>query len=140
MTPLDLTQKPPRSPRTELLGLCMLPRMIDIARAMLPGGKTGDYQIGRGMSAFVFAKLGISVSEFVHIVETACSDEDVANRLLQTQQHADYSNLSARLARVTVANVPPEMRSDFERYYGSGLPSDMKFFDVLDADDIKTFS
>jgi hypothetical protein len=118
----------------------MLPRMIDIARAMLPGGKTGDYQIGRGMSAFVFAKLGISAPEFIHIVETASSDEDVGNRLFQTEQHSDYRSFSARLAQVTVASVPPEMRPDFERYYGSALPLDMKFFDVLDEDDIKTFS
>jgi len=36
MTPLDWTKVPPRSPREELRSLCMLPRMIDIARAMLP--------------------------------------------------------------------------------------------------------
>jgi hypothetical protein len=46
MTALDLTKAPPRSPREELRGLCMLPRMIDIARAKLPGGDVGEYQIG----------------------------------------------------------------------------------------------
>ena len=54
MTPLDLMKAAPRSPREELHELCMLPRMIDIARAMLPDGSVGDYQIGRGMSGAVF--------------------------------------------------------------------------------------
>jgi hypothetical protein len=48
MTPLNLTKQPPRSPRGELGRLCMLPRMIDIARAKLPGGDIGQYQMGRG--------------------------------------------------------------------------------------------
>jgi len=73
MTPLDLTKTPPRSPRNKLGGLCMLPRMIDIARAKLPGGRSGDYRIGRGMSALVLANLGISASEFVELVGKAAT-------------------------------------------------------------------
>ena len=133
MTPLDLTENPPRSPQVELRGLCMLPRMIDIARAKLPGGQVGEYQIGRGMSGFIFAKLGVSVPDFVKLVKESEAEEDIANALLK----GDYSALSARLRRVTVAQIPEEMRADFEGYYGTSLPRDMKFFDVLDADDAK---
>jgi hypothetical protein len=111
----------------------MLPRMIDIARAKLPGGQVGEYQIGRGMSGFIFAKLGVSVPDFVKLVKESETDEDIANALLKS----DYSALSARLRRVTVAEIPAEMRADFEGYYGTSLPRDMKFFDVLDADDAK---
>ena len=81
MTPLDLTQAPPRSPRVELRGLCMLPRMIDIARATLPGGSLGEYQIGRGMSGAVFNAFGLSGAEFVEMVRGASSEDDVAQRL-----------------------------------------------------------
>ena len=112
----------------------MLPRMIDIARAKLPGGQVGEYQIGRGMSGFIFAKLGVSVPDFVKLVSESKADEDIANALLKKD---DYSALSARLRRVTVAEIPAEMRADFEGYYGTSLPRDMKFFDVLDADDAK---
>lgn len=134
MTPLNLTENPPRSPQVELRGLCMFPRMIDIARAKLPGGQVGEYQIGRGMSGFIFAKLGVSAPDFVKLVKESETDEEVANALLKK---GDYSVLSARLRRVTVAEIPEEMRADFEGYYGTTLPRDMKFFDVLDADDAK---
>src|SRR6478609_6710407 len=80
MTPLDLTKAPPRSPREELGGLCMLPRMIDVARAKLPGGNIGTYQIGRGLSGLILAHLGIGVDEFVECVEAAATDEEVVAR------------------------------------------------------------
>jgi len=112
----------------------MLPRMIDIARAKLPGGQVGEYQIGRGMSGFIFAKLGVSVPDFVKLVGESDADEDIANALLKKD---DYSGFSARLRRVTVAEIPAEMRADFEGYYGTGVSRDMKFFDLLDADDAK---
>ena len=81
MTPLDLTKAPPRSPGEELRGLCMLPRMIDIARAKLPGGDIGEDQIGRGLSRLVLTSFGISVAQFVETVRDAKTDDDVAERL-----------------------------------------------------------
>jgi hypothetical protein len=81
MAPLDLTKSPPRSPQAELRGLCMLPRMIDIARAMLPAGSVGEYQIGRGISGAVFSAVDVSAAEFIRIVGEASIDEDVAQRL-----------------------------------------------------------
>src|SRR4029077_12564767 len=122
MTPLDLTQKPPRSPRETLRGLCMLPRMIDIARAKLPGGDAGEYQIGRGMSGLVLAAFGISASEFVDMVRDSRADEDVAERLWPAAT-VSPETLSARLQRVTVANVPADLRPEFQRLYGADLPA-----------------
>jgi hypothetical protein len=51
----------------------MLPRMIDIARAMLPGGQVGDYQIGRekSLSAIVLSVFGMSAPQFVQAVSDA---------------------------------------------------------------------
>src|SRR5215469_15985459 len=103
MTPLNLTEHPPRSPQVELRGLCMLPRMIDIARAKLPGGQVGEYQIGRGMSGFIFARLGVSAPDFVKLVGELGADEDIANALLKKD---NYSAFSSRLRRVTVAEIP----------------------------------
>jgi len=42
MNTLDLTQRPPRSPRVRLGGYVILPRMLDKGRAELVG-KNGDY-------------------------------------------------------------------------------------------------
>ncbi len=40
--PIDLTQRPPRSPRVRLGGYAILPRMLDKGRATL-AGTNGDY-------------------------------------------------------------------------------------------------
>ena len=41
-TQIDLTQRPPRSPRVRLGGYALLPRMLDKGRATL-AGKNGEY-------------------------------------------------------------------------------------------------
>jgi hypothetical protein len=117
----------------------MLPRMIDIARAKLPGGDIGQYQIGRGMSGLVLAHLGADVSEFVACVRDAAGDEEVANRFCSSRTSAEHRALNLRLRRVTVADVPAELRSDFERLYGAELPPNRRVFDVLEQDDAKAF-
>src|SRR4051794_23970853 len=115
MEPLDLTKAPPRSPREELGGLCMLPRMIDVARAKLPGGNAGAYQIGRGISGLVLAHLGIEVNDFVECVQAANTDEEVAARFCGKRTRAEDRMLNLRLKGATVANVPPDLRPGFEK-------------------------
>jgi len=141
MTPLDLTEAPPRSPREELRGLCALPRMIDIARAMLPGGNKGEYQIGREktLSAVIFAAFGISAAQFVDIVRDAETDDDVADKIWPVARIPPAA-LGARLQRIKVADVPTELQPDFQQIYGAHLPADRLFFDVLEADDARTFT
>ena len=139
MRPLDLTKAPPRSPRVEPRGLCMLPRMIDIARAMLLGGNAGEYQIGRGMSGAVLGAFAISAAEFIDLVRNAASDDNVAQRLW-SRREVQVAALSRRLRSITVADVPDELRADFQRFYGSDHPSDRCVFDVLEADDAQTFT
>jgi hypothetical protein len=140
MIPLNLTKAPPRSPREELRGLCMLPRMIDIARAMLPGGDTGEYLIGREktLSAVILGAFSTSVPEFVKLVGRATTDDDVAENLW-TAATIPPEELSVRLRRVTVSDVPAELCPDFQRFYGAEHPPDRLVFDVLDADDGQAF-
>ena len=139
MSPLDLTQAPPRSPREELGGLCMLPRMIDIARAKLPGGDIGQYQIGRGMSAVVLAHLGLNGEEFVACVRDASGDAEIAAQLLGRRTAAEHRLVGLKLRRVTVADVPADLRESFERFYGADLPPGKRVFDILEEDDARTF-
>jgi hypothetical protein len=138
MAPLDLAKSPPRSPRVELRGLCMLPRMIDIARATLPGGSVGEYQIGRGMSGTVFNAFGVSAPEFVEMVRGASSDDDVAQRLW-SHGGVPVAALSRRLRGLRVADVPDDLRADFQRFYGCQHPPDRCLFDILEADDARMF-
>ena len=139
MTPLDLTKAPPRSPKEELGGLCMLARMIDVARAKLPGGDIGQYQIGRGMSGLVLRHLGMEVDEFVECVRKANHEADVVAQLIGRRTDREHRALSLRLRRVTAADVPPDLRESFERFYGADLPANRRVFDILEEDDARAF-
>lgn len=77
MEPLDLTQAPPRPPRTELAGIIFLPRSIDKVRATLPGGKLGDYAIA-GFTETMLKMFRIELADFTEAVRAAASDDDVA--------------------------------------------------------------
>lgn len=116
----------------------MLPRMIDVARAKLPGGNVGQYQIGRGMSGLVLAAFGSTAEQFVEIVRDAGADADVAAALGRRVAVARRA-VGARLSRVTVADVPADLKPSFQQFYGADLPSDRLVFDVLEADDRKMF-
>ena len=139
MTPLDLTKNPPRSPREELAGLIMLPRMIDIARAKLPGGAVGEYQIGRGMSGVVLKHFRLTADEFVGIVAQAEDDNEVLAALPGGPGRADHSRLSSVLKGLTVADVPADLKAEFERFYGKNLPAGRLVLDVLEQDDVRSF-
>ena len=139
MTPLDLTRIPPRSPRTQLDGLVMLPRMIDIARAKLPDGSVGEYQIGRGMSGVVLKHFRLTADEFVEIVAQAEDDGDVLAKLPGGRGQTDHSKLSSYLERLTVADVPADLRPEFHAFYGKNLPAGRLVLDVLEEDDARSF-
>lgn len=139
MTPIDLSKQPPRSPREELGGLCMLPRMIDIARAKLPGGDIGQYQVGRGMSGLVLRHLGMEVGEFVELVRNAKDDEEIGAQLTGRKTEKENRMVSLRLRRVTVKDVPDDLRASFTRFYGADLPPEKRVMDILEEDDARAF-
>jgi hypothetical protein len=139
MGPIDLTKAPPRSPKEEVGGLCMLPRMIDVARAKLPGGNIGEYQIGRGLSGLVLAHFGMDVAAFVETVRAAKDEAAVAAAISARRQEKENRLLNLRLRRATVKDVPDDLREGFERFYGADLPADKRVFDVLEEDDLKAF-
>jgi Domain of unknown function (DUF5069) len=56
---IDLTQRPPRSPRGRLGGYVLLPRILDKGRAAL-AGKLGEYHYaGKGMDRHFFNFVGL---------------------------------------------------------------------------------
>jgi hypothetical protein len=115
--------------------------MIDIARAMLSGGRVNDYEIGREttLSAVVLGAFGMSVPQFVQLVHDARTDDDVAERLWPAATVSPEA-LSVRLRRVTVSDVPSGLRPEFQRRYGKEHPADRLVFDVLDEDDARAFA
>lgn len=74
---IDLTQRPPRSPRLRLGGYVLLPRILDKARASL-AGKLGEYRYnGRGMDRHFFSFIGIDHESFTTEVAKGGGDGDL---------------------------------------------------------------
>ena len=73
MNTLDLTTRPPRSPRVRLGGYAMLARVIDKARALL-AGKIGDYKYNNPMDQHFFAFTGISADALLEQAKTGVGD------------------------------------------------------------------
>jgi hypothetical protein len=110
--------------------------MIDIARAMLPGGNVGQYHIGCGVSAPVLANFALTASQFVDVVREAGTDAEVA-RQLSPRAKRPPRLLDGRLRALTVADVPEAQRAEFYHFYGADLRPDCLVFDILEADDAR---
>jgi len=77
-------------------------------------------------------------TQIVELVRAAGTDDDIAERLWPAAT-IPPEELNVRLRRVTVSDIPAQLRPDFERFYGAEHPLDRLVFDVLDADDVRVF-
>ena len=73
MNTLDLTTRPPRSPRVRLGGYAMLARVLDKARALLVG-KVGDYKYNNPMDQHFLAFTGISAEALLEQAKKGAGD------------------------------------------------------------------
>jgi len=139
MEPLDLREHPPRAPHAVLEGVVMLPRTIDKARALLPGGNPGVYFISPGISAFMLAMLAISEDDFVAVVATARDEAEVAAQVCASASPGRRARWTAVIEALTVAEIGPELRPVFDALYGPRRPYEL-VLDVLASDDDATFA
>jgi hypothetical protein len=142
MEPLDLTAAPPRSPRVQLDGLCMLARSIDKVRAQLPGGNPGEYVTERGLTKLLLEMLGVTHDKFRDAVASAHSDSDVVRWLSEHSDATRYREISDRLTRWTLADNPPERWDFIDSLYPNrpvGPREKVNVFDMLENDDREMF-
>ncbi len=137
MQPLDLTKRPPRSPRESLDGLVVIPRTIDKLRATLPGGNIGDYKI-EGLSGMLLERIGVTEDDMRKAVAEAKTDEDVAVWLRSHAQAAKYAEANEYLSKRKIDDTkdPAALR---KRYHVEERPEIVTLFDMLDADDREAF-
>ena len=141
MNALDLTQRPPRSPRELLpgLNLLMAARTVDKIRATLPGGNIGDYQI-TGFSSSLLNALGVAEAVLRKAIADAQSDAEVATWIREHTDPERYAEINAKLEGRTVG----ERLNDpgFLRRYPSAqnLPPETSRIDHLIADDAESFA
>lgn len=140
MEPLDLSKRPPRSPRAKLDGLVMLPRTIDKMRALLPGGDIGPYKID-GLSVRLLNIIGVKPEDLQAAVSAASCEDEVSAWLRSTADVGEYEEANRILSHRSVADILPENLAWFEENY----PAYKKIlsgniFEIIEADDAEMFS
>jgi Domain of unknown function (DUF5069) len=140
MNALDLTKRPPRSPRELLPGLDLLlaARTVDKLRATLPGGNIGEYQI-TGFSSSLLNALEITEAALRAAIARAQSDEEIATWILEHSNRDRYAEINAKFEGRTVGerlNDP-----EFVKRYpaAASLPPETSRLDLLIADDAEMF-
>jgi hypothetical protein len=146
MSPLDLTQHPPRPCRAELDGIVFLPRAIDKVRAALPGGKLGSYLNLKEeiptLSGLFYRRMHVSHEEFTAAVASAETDADVAAWLRTRIDDRAVEKFTAQLLAIRLGGIPEEGRPAVRAYYPGAAEAsdDMLLVDLIDADDAAMFA
>ncbi len=76
ITAPDLTQRPPRSPRSRLGGYALLPRMLDKDRATI-AGKNGDYSYDSPLDQHVLKFAGIDPKKLLAELNKGKGDGEI---------------------------------------------------------------
>ncbi len=140
---IDLTQRPPRSPRVRLGGYVTLPRMLDKGRALL-AGKNGEstYACPADQRFLEFA--GIDPEALKKELAAGKGDSEILEWI---QTHAKHKRTEAEIAAWSHWNehrAPSEVEGR-EFFHGEHARIAPKrediatWFDLLDLDDYVTF-
>ncbi len=140
----DLTQRPPRSPRTRLGGYVLLPRMLDKGRATL-AGKNGEYHYNCPLDQHVVKFIGLDPKKLLAELKKGKGDGEI---LAWIQTHAKHPRSPWEIQVWSDYQDRRGPDSDAETYafFGSYVANlsktreDLKTWaDVLDLDDYVTF-
>ena len=83
---MDITTRPPRSPRTRLGGYALLPRMLDKCRAEL-AGKNGEYHYDCPLDQHLLGFLGIDADALKTEVASGKGDGEILAWIAANQKH-----------------------------------------------------
>ena len=139
----DLTQRPPRSPRTRLGGYALLPRMLDKGRATL-AGRNGEYHYACPLDQRLLEFLGIDPEALKAELATGAGDGEI---LAWIQANQKKRNTPAEIAvwSASMDNREPEdaeSKEFFDELLRAAAPSrtDVKTWsELLDLDDYVSF-
>jgi hypothetical protein len=134
MTPLDLTKGRPRSPQEQLDGIAFFTRTIDKARASLPGGNKGAYNVTPGISEAFLKHFGLEADAFIEAVKNAATEGDV---VVWFRAHTDATKKASWNEALMARAVNDDNRERISQRHPIVLrdPSLTRIVDVLEADD-----
>jgi len=82
----DLTQRPPRSPRSRLGGYALLPRMLDKGRATL-AGKNGEYHFNCPLDQRILNFVGIDPNKLLAELKKGKGDGEILEWIQANAKH-----------------------------------------------------
>lgn len=140
---MDLTQRPPRSPRCRLGGYVLLPRLLDKCRAEL-AGKSGEYHYNCPLDQNFMTFAGIDAAELKNEVAKGKGDGEI---LAWITEHAKNKHTTVEVAqwsawRDQAVPTDTESREFFNSLHKSAGPERediATWSDLLDLDDYVSF-
>jgi hypothetical protein len=140
---LDLTQRPPRSPRVRLGGFVILPRMLDKGRATLIG-KPGEYHYNCPLDQQFLSFAGINAEALQKQLAKGKGDGEILDWILE--HAANKPNPAAIASWSSYQDHRAPDNTDGRQFLQEGhlriapKRSDIiTWFDLLDLDDYFTF-
>lgn len=140
---IDLTQRPPRSPRVRLGGFVHLTRLLDKGRADL-AGKSGEYHYNCPMDQHFFTFTGIDAEALKAQLAAGKGDGEVLEWILANaplkRTPSEIAVWSAFMENRAPSDV--ESRAFFQEAHSKNAPKRediASWFDLLDLDDYVTF-
>jgi hypothetical protein len=143
MNPTDLTQRPPRSPRTRLGGFAILPRMLDKGRAAI-AGTPGEYKYACPLDQRFLDFAGIDPDALKVQLTEGKGDGEILAWILETSNTKPNEIAIDAWSQYVERRVPSdiETRGFFNEMQSKVAPNRediVTWFDMLDLDDYVSF-
>ena len=140
---IDLTQRPPRSPRVRLGGYVILPRILDKGRAAI-AEKLGEYKYACPLDQRFLDFVGIDPDALRQQLSLGKGDGDILEWVNSNARHKRTDAEIAVWSEYQERRGPSDVES---REYLNGLHSSVapkredinSWFDLLDVDDYVSF-
>lgn len=140
---LDLTQRPPRSPRTRLGGYVILPRMLDKGRATL-AGKQGDFKYACPLDQQFLNFAGVDADKLKEQLAQGKSDSEILEWIYA---NAKNHPTPEQIAHWSGAQEQRKPQDDDSRKYFNQTKAEVApkrndvdaWFDLLDIDDYVSY-
>jgi len=140
---LDLTQRPPRSPRVRLGGYAILPRILDKGRATL-AGKHGDYKFACPLDQQFLNFAGIDADKLKEQLAAGKGDGEILAWIEANAKNKRTPSEILPWSAWQEQRVPMDAESrEFFQKLHKGVAPDREdvgaWFDLLDIDDYVSY-
>ena len=140
---MNLTERPPRSPRVRLGGFVILPRMLDKARATI-AGTNGEYHYNCPLDQHFLSFAGIDPEALLAEIRTGKGDGEILEWIRENSFAKPSELLILDWSRWQESRVPASVENrdylhEAQKKIAPGRDDVATWFDLLDIDDHVTF-